>query len=191
MFWSLCGHSWWLYSLNGDASGVLSTYSRVSDQRGRFRIWLWTRVSGLSNATEVEPYSMLQMDWKFKHEFERGPFATRKWKQVVVDGEPLSWLPEQGLSRLEGVERTATSSHVCLLWSPPPHTRVIPHERRILTILQWLTLPDDERYLLLSPWLALFLPSSTFPSLVRTGWGLDGHGRGVGFLSFVVLSLEP
>lgn len=28
----------------------------------------------------------------------------------------------------------------CVLWSS-----VIPHERRILTILQWLTLPDNER----------------------------------------------
>lgn len=30
--------------------------------------------------------------------------------------------------------------YFCILWSS-----VIPHERRILTILQWLTLPDNER----------------------------------------------
>lgn len=31
-------------------------------------------------------------------------------------------------------------AYIYILWSS-----VIPHERRILTILQWLTLPDNER----------------------------------------------
>lgn len=138
---------------------------------------------------------------------------TTKGKQMVVIREPLAWVQEQVLSRLESVDMqppivlrllvphkipmcfayyctklpscfadyptkvpsifagyptklpscfacqyptklpcalliTVKNFHHALLVSP---SRVIPHERRILTILQWLTLPDNERYLFPSP----------------------------------------
>ena len=63
---------------------------------------------------------------------------------MVVNREPLAWVQEQELIRLEMVEMQPNVTLCRLL----PY-RMIPHERRILTILQWLTLPDDERYLLL------------------------------------------
>lgn len=71
---------------------------------------------------------------------------------MVVNREPLAWMQKQGLIRLELVK---VQPHLTLCWLLPH--RVIPHERRILTILQWLTLPDNERYLLLPPSLSLFL----------------------------------
>lgn len=65
---------------------------------------------------------------------------------MVVNREPLAWVQEQAHIRLEFVEMQPIIM-LCLFL---PY-RVIPHERRILTILQWLSMPDDERYLFLSP----------------------------------------
>ena len=64
---------------------------------------------------------------------------------MVVNREHLAWVQEQALIRLEFVEMKPNNM-LCLLLP----SSVIPHERRILTILQWLTLPDNERYLFLS-----------------------------------------
>lgn len=65
---------------------------------------------------------------------------------MVVNREPLVLVLEGAVIRLKFVEMQPN----IILYVLSPYS-VIPHERRILTILQWLTLPDDERYLFPSP----------------------------------------